>query len=94
MIFVFILLGVLILIFYLYKYKGPGSINNSKKDYGKTNVKGVFSSNKDLKNVEDYVNSALNKGYSKKDIYKALIIKGWTEKQINYVFNKISKRRE
>lgn len=46
----------------------------------------LFASDADLNNLRGYVQNALNQKVSKKEIINVLLKKGWTQKQINFVF--------
>ena len=92
LVFIVILIVVLLLIFYIYKYKGPGSLKNLSNDVSvKLFNKRIFTNEKDLHGLESYTRRVLKAGYKEKDVKVALRLKGWTEKQINYVFDKIKR---
>jgi len=79
---------VLILIYYIYFYNGPG---NFKSMTGKLFKAKPFSGVRDEAKLEAYIRRVSKQGYKKGDIKKALKLRGWTEKQINYIFSRIER---
>jgi hypothetical protein len=91
----YIILGVVLLlgIFWINFYRGPGNF------FEVTNVvsyklfkKRLFLVEKDRLVLTNYIIKALREGFNEGEIRKALYKKGWSEKQLNYVFKSMRKK--
>jgi len=56
--------------------------------------KSPFKSGMELSKVRSYVKSALEKGYGQAKIEDALLSQGWTRRQVDYAFKKLSKKKQ
>ena len=54
--------------------------------------KRIFTNERDMIGLENYVKQVLEKGFSTREIKSALKIKGWTDKQIEYAMSRAKKK--
>lgn len=87
----FIILGIVVLfgIYYINFYHGKGNF----KDLGnylsvKLRKKRLFTSQKDIENLSNYVRNMTAKGYKEEQIRPVLSKKGWAKEQVDYAFSK------
>lgn len=88
---IFLIVLTLVGIWYINFYRGRFSFKRFKYDIkrvGKEKEEGLFKSEKDIINLQNYINISLKKGLNNKQIMYALMQKGWTSKQIEEAFKR------
>ncbi len=91
----YILLGVVLIlgIFWINFYRGPGNFFDvsNKISFGLFKRK-LFLIEKDKIQLETFVMRAFREGFNEGEIRKALMKKGWSEKQLNFIFEEIKRK--
>ncbi|GEM_PF-3397692 len=85
-----VLLGVIAYAYFGGMYKGPGNFHNLLQSLKKggasknANTK-LFASATDEANLRNYVQNALKKGVSQKELAETLLNRGWTKSQVDSI---------